>query len=143
MKRTLIAIFSMSCFTLLNNAMADTRALQNQLQQLENEIAQLESQYNKKTAELQQCQKSGQNFKVAGIATLAGTGAGVIGNIALHKKYAEKNGKNSSSGSSAPLSATAALDANMKKYCDAATGDKKEKMCAYLKKENQSCQNCN
>ena len=68
----------------------DVRQIQNQLQQLENEISQLEAKYNKKSAELAACEKSSQNFKVAGIATLAGTGAGVMGNIALHKKYAEK-----------------------------------------------------
>lgn len=70
----------------------DARQIQNQLQQLENEISQLEAKYNKKSAELQACEKSSQNFKIAGIATLAGTGAGVMGNIALRKKYAEKGG---------------------------------------------------
>lgn len=80
----------------------DARQIQNQLQQLENEISQLEAKYNKKSAELQACEKSSQNFKVAGIATLAGTGAGVMGNIALHKKYAEKKGGSVSSSSSDP-----------------------------------------
>lgn len=75
----------------------DARQIQNQLQQLENEISQLEAKYNKKSAELQACEKSSQNFKIAGIATLAGTGAGVMGNIALRKKYAEKNGGSGSS----------------------------------------------
>lgn len=73
----------------------DARQIQNQLQQLENEISQLEAKYNKKSAELQACEKSSQNFKIAGIATLAGTGAGVMGNIALRKKYAEKTNKKS------------------------------------------------
>lgn len=83
----------------------DARQIQNQLQQLENEISQLEAKYNKKSAELQACEKSSQNFKIAGIATLAGTGAGVMGNIALRKKYAEKNGGGTLSSSSSDPSA--------------------------------------
>lgn len=119
----------------------DARQIQNQLQKLENEISQLEAKYNKKSAELQACEKSSQNFKIAGIATLAGTGAGVMGNIALRKKYAEKTGAKSGSGSGA-LTATQALDANMKKYCARAIGEKKAQMCEFFKKENASCSNC-
>ena len=87
--KKLITIFTV-LFCSFQAFASDTRQIQNQLQQLENEISQLEAKYNKKSAELEACEKSSQNFKVAGIATLAGTGAGVMGNIALRKKYAEK-----------------------------------------------------
>ena len=66
--------------------------LQNELSRLDSEIAQLEAEHEKKTSLLQTCQKSNQNLKTAGIATLAGTGLGVAGNVALHKKYTEGSG---------------------------------------------------
>jgi hypothetical protein len=53
---------------------------------LDHQIEQKEREKAEKIAELKSCEKNTQGFKIAGIATLAATGAGVIGNIALHEK---------------------------------------------------------
>ena len=71
-------------------AFAATRVqLQSELAALDSEIASLEAEYEKKTSLLQTCEKKSDNLKTAGIITLAGTGVGVAGNIALHKKYTD------------------------------------------------------
>lgn len=71
-------------------AFAATRVqLQSELAALDSEIASLEAEYEKKTSLLQTCEKKSNNLKTAGIVTLAGTGVGVAGNIALHKKYTD------------------------------------------------------
>lgn len=85
-----VFIFCLFCAT--THAFAATvNQLESELAGLDAEIARLETEHAKKLSALQACEKSNQNFKIAGIATLAGTGIGVMGNIALHKKY---NGKN-------------------------------------------------
>ena len=74
--------------------------LQSELAALDSEIAQLEAEHEKKTSLLQACEKKSDNLKTAGIVTLAGTGVGVAGNIALHKKYTEGgSGSGGASGS--------------------------------------------
>lgn len=72
--------------------------LQNELSRLDSEIAQLEAEHEKKTSLLQTCEKKSNNLKTAGIVTLAGTGVGVAGNIALHKKYIDGGGSGGGGG---------------------------------------------
>ncbi|MCR4917320.1 MAG: hypothetical protein K5912_00045 [Alphaproteobacteria bacterium] len=71
---------------------ATLEVLTAELDALNSEISKLEEEHEKKLADLQDCEKKNQNFKIAGIATLAGTGVGVAGNVILHKKYANKDG---------------------------------------------------
>lgn len=71
---------------------ATLEVLTAELDALNSEISKLEEEHEKKLADLQDCEKKNQNFKIAGIATLAGTGVGVAGNVILHKKYSNKDG---------------------------------------------------
>ncbi len=66
------------------------------LQELDEEISHLETEYNDKSAALEKCAKDNQNFKTVGVITLGGTGVGVLGNVALAKHY--KDAKNSGGG---------------------------------------------
>ncbi len=97
-------------------AFAATRVqLQSELAALDSEIASLEAEYEKKTSLLQTCEKKSNNLKTAGIVTLAGTGVGVAGNIALHKKYTDGGG--SGGGVSSTINAEQASRNNKNKIC--------------------------
>ena len=80
------------CFGVFPACAATRVQLQSELAALDSEIASLEAEYEKKTSLLQTCEKKSNNLKTAGIVTLAGTGLGVAGNVALHKKYTEGGG---------------------------------------------------
>ena len=98
-------------------AFAATRVqLQSELAALDSEIASLEAEYEKKTSLLQTCEKKSNNLKTAGIVTLAGTGVGVAGNIALHKKYTD-SGSGSGGGVSSTINAEQASRNNKNKIC--------------------------
>ena len=66
---------------------ASPESLRTELQQLEAKISLAEQKYDEKLSQLQDCEKASKTFKIAGIATLAGTGVGAIGNFALSQKY--------------------------------------------------------
>ena len=84
-----------------NVVVADTLQMENELQKIESEIKRLETEYENKTTDLAACQKKAQNLKTAGITTLAVTGAGVVANVALYKKYsANKSGSGGIGGGS-------------------------------------------
>lgn len=53
---------------------------------LRNEIAKLEAELASNTEKLNACASKNKNFKIAGIATIGLTSAGVATNIALHSK---------------------------------------------------------
>lgn len=66
------------------------------------QIAELTARRDALRAEIAACEDNTHKYKVAGIATLAATGVGVVGNIALHNKIqaAQKGGGNGGSSSS-------------------------------------------
>jgi hypothetical protein len=75
-------------------SMSDTNLdLRNQM--LDSEIEKYTKTRDEKYAALQQCEKTTQGFKIAGITTLIATGVGVYGNIKLAQKL---NGKSGSGG---------------------------------------------
>lgn len=53
---------------------------------LENEIIQLENQLAQKQEELNKCAQKNKNFKIAGITTVGLTGVGAVANISIAKK---------------------------------------------------------
>jgi hypothetical protein len=72
-------------------SMADTNLdLRNQM--LDSEIEKYIKTRDEKYAALQQCEKTTQGFKIAGITTLVATGVGVYGNIKLAQKAKGKSG---------------------------------------------------
>ena len=64
------------------------------MQMLDSEIEKLTTERNQKYADLKQCEQTTKGFKIAGIATLVGTGVGVYGNI----KIAQNLKNNGSAG---------------------------------------------
>lgn len=91
------------CFGMFPAFAATRVQLQSELAALDSEIASLEAEYEKKTSLLQTCEKKSNNLKTAGIVTLAGTGVGVAGNIALHKKYTDGGGSGGGGASGSGL----------------------------------------
>ena len=66
------------------------------------QIAELTARRDALRAEIAECEENTQKYKVAGVATLAATGVGVVGNIALHNKIqAATGGARSGSGGGA------------------------------------------
>ena len=65
------------------------------------QISELTARRDALRTELESCEKNTRGYKIAGISTLAATGVGVVGNIALHNKIqeAQKGGTRSGSGS--------------------------------------------
>ncbi len=70
---------------------------------MDTQIAELTERRDALRAELESCEKNTRGYKIAGISTLAATGVGVVGNIALHNKIkeAQKGATRSGSGSGA------------------------------------------
>lgn len=68
---------------------------------MDTQIAELTERRDALRAELESCEKNTRGYKIAGISTLAATGVGVVGNIALHNKIkeAQKGGTRSGLGS--------------------------------------------
>ena len=62
------------------------------VQMLDAEIERLTYQRDEKYTALKQCEKTTENFRVAGLATLIATGFGIYGNIKLYQKYNNKSG---------------------------------------------------
>ena len=56
---------------------------------LDAQISELIARRDGLKQEIESCQKNTKNYKIAGVATLAATGVGVIGNISLHNKIKE------------------------------------------------------
>ena len=69
---------------------------------LDMQIAELTARRDALRAEIAECEENTHGYKIAGIATLAATGVGVVGNIALHNKIkeAQKGGGRGGSGGS-------------------------------------------
>ena len=63
------------------------------------QIAELTARRDALRAEIAECEDNTHKYKIAGISTLAATGVGVVGNIALHNKIqaAQKGGTRSGS----------------------------------------------
>ena len=67
------------------------------------QIAELTARRDALRAEIAACEENTHGYKIAGVATLAATGVGVVGNIALHNKIkeAQKGGTRGGSGGGA------------------------------------------
>ena len=59
---------------------------------LDMQIAELTARRDALRAEIAECEDNTHKYKIAGVATLAATGVGVAGNIALHNKIQAANG---------------------------------------------------
>ena len=64
------------------------------------QISELTARRDSLRTEIAACEDNTHKYKIAGVATLAATGVGVVGNIALHNKIkeAQKGGTRSGSG---------------------------------------------
>ena len=90
------------------------------------QIAELTARRDALRAEIAECEDNTHKYKFAGISTLAATGVGVVGNIALHNKIqaAQKGGTRSGSGGGVGGAATDTatkqekLDSDCKQYCE-------------------------
>ena len=68
------------------------------MQMLDSEIEKLTTQRNQKYADLKQCEQTTKGFKIAGIATLVGTGVGVYGNIKIAQNLKNNGGSGDRGG---------------------------------------------
>ena len=89
------------------------------------QISELTAQRDALRAEIAECKENTQKYKVAGVATLAATGVGVVGNIALHNKIQSANGGTrggSGGGAGGAVTDTATkqekLDSDCAQYCE-------------------------
>ena len=64
------------------------------------QISELTARRDALRAEIAACEENTHGYKIAGVATLAATGVGVVGNIALHNKIKEAQKGGTHSGSS-------------------------------------------
>ena len=85
------------------------------------QIAELTERRDALRAELESCESNTQKYKVAGVSTLAATGVGVVGNVALHNKIQSasgdgRGGHNSSMGDNMPAD-TATKEEKDKSSC--------------------------
>ena len=67
---------------------------------LDMQIAELTARRDSLRTEIAECEDNTHKYKIAGVATLAATGVGVVGNIALHNKIKEATKGGTHSGSS-------------------------------------------
>lgn len=65
---------------------------------LDNKINELTKRRDELKLAISQCESKTNKFKIAGITTLGVTGVGIAGNVALHNKIQNLNGRGSNSG---------------------------------------------
>lgn len=80
-----ILILSLLCFSFVARANDDGLIVRNQM--LDATLERLTAERDRKYEALKQCEKTTDNFKIAGLTTLIATGFGVYGNIKLYQKY--------------------------------------------------------
>ena len=93
------------------------------------QIAELTARRDALRAEIESCENNTHGYKIAGIATLAATGVGVVGNIALHNKIKEvqKGGTHSgSSGGSGVAQDTRSTEQKVSEECQMFCADMPE-----------------
>lgn len=89
--RYFISTIVLTIFTICNTFAVQIGAgSSSALYALQNEVAQLESELAQKQERLNKCAEKNKNFKIAGIATVGLAGAGVVANVAMAKKNQDR-----------------------------------------------------